>query len=468
MKDERTEEEKMLDELAEQEEVQSYHSSRGSEGYGFKGIKWGSLTQQMNEYKRGHPEIKSLEDFSHHILSNPKEFHPRTIKRANFYKNVIQGKGLEGDSDSSSDEEIISPHTIMTRPVCLHPALESSTMTMNPGAYNNIKPLLGHLMGEGVGKHIHRLEHNGQTSSHYGPHASHPQMMPQGHYVKHPAMKGGKIEPSMDDLIHQGKTHLVSKFGIDPEQAHTLLHTAIHNGMDAIPEELHPIAQQGIEKGKHLLNKMMGGNFFGDIGHAFKGLGHDIKRGWEKDVAHPVEQGFKRDIIDPTKKAMPEVVHKLSKFANNPYVQGTMAGLSYLAGPEVGIPMSMAYFADRNALDMAKSGRNLTQQINRRYIRPANQVLGATHLGHIKDIEGGKVGKNLGKVFANDLAYLADAGANKLVDLMGHPSTEHHSSLHGGEIGDGLYAQGGKGGKVVKDSKQAIAIALSVASRAKK
>ena len=423
-------------------------------GIDFSHIKWGSLTSQMKQ----HPEMKSLEEFSNHILSNPNKFHKRTVKRANFYKNVIEGKGLDdssGDESSSSEEEeeIISHHNIMmSRPVGLHPALESSTMTMNPGAYNNIKPLMGHLLCGGTSSHIRRTEGCGGTISHYGDHAMEPQMMPQGKYVKHPAMKGVAVEPTTDDLIQQGVHHLSGKFGIAPEQAHELLHTALHKGMDAVPKELHPFANQGLEMGKHLLSKQMGGHiggsFFGDIGHAFKGLGHDIKHGFKRDIIHPAEEGFKRDIIDPTKKAMPEVVHKLSKFANNPYVQGTMAGLSYLAGPEVGIPMSVAYFADRNALDMAKSGRNLTQQINRRYIRPANQVLGAANIGHINDIKGGKIGTNLGKVLASDLGYLADAGANKLVDMMGHPSTEHHRTLHGGSpFAQPSYARGGKVGK---------------------
>jgi len=102
----------------------------------------------------------------------------------------------------------------------------------------------------------------------------------------------------------------------------------------------------------------------------------------------------------------------------------------------------------RNALDMAKSGRNVTQQINRRYIRPANKVLGAANIGHINDIKGGKIGTNLGKVLASDLGYLADAGANKLVDMMGHPSTEHHRTLHGGSpFAQPSSARGGKVGK---------------------
>jgi len=402
---------------------------QGSEGYGLdlSHIKWGSLTQQFNEYKKTHPEIKSLEEFAHHIVSNPNKFHKRTLKRANFYKNVLQGKGLkEGDSDS--DEEIISHNNIMPmmRPTCIHPALESSTMTMNPGAYNNIKPLMGHLIGEGVGKHVHRLEHNGMTSSHYGPHASHPQMMMTGKYQKHPAMKGGAVMPSVDDLIHQGVQHLTGKFGIAPDQAQTLLHTAIHQGMDSVPHELQPFAKQGIDMGKHLLGKVMGKGFFDDIGHAFNGLGNDVKQGFNKDIVNPTEQA-----MGEAKQALPGVVHQLSKFTKNPYVKGTVSGLSYLAGPEVGIPASLAFTADSNALDMAQSGRNASQQINRRYIAPANKVLSNIGLSvptlSGKGMKGEGVWEDLGKNVANNLGYLANAGSSKLVNLMGNPATHSHS-----------------------------------------
>ena len=456
-------------------------------GEGFDNIKWGSLTQQFNEYKKSHPEIKSLEEFAHHILSNPKKFHSRTVKRANFYKNVLQGKGLvEGDSDS--DEEIISQHNIMpmTRPVSLHPALESSTMTMNPGAYNNIKPLMGALMGEGVGNHVHRLSHNGRTSSHYGAHASHPQMMPMGHYVKHPAMKGGAIEPTIDDLIHQGKMHLVDKFGIHPEQAHQLLHSAIHNGMDSIPVELHPLAHQGIDMGKHLINKIMGGNIFDDIGSK-------IKQGWEEKVEQPIKQGWEEKVVPE----IPNIVHKANVGLNDPKTQMAMAGitsgLNSAGMPEVGIPLSVAYYGARQGANMADNHRNVRQQIDNQYLDPAKSMyhkitgkgvwdsLGdnvANNLGALansgttklidlmgnpdenphsmegkkgKGLKGKGVWDSLGNNVANNLGALANSGTTKLIDLMGNPDENPHSmegkkgkglKATGGEIGDGLYAQG--------------------------
>jgi hypothetical protein len=398
----------------------------------FDKIKWGSLTQQFNEYKKSHPEIKSLEAFAHHILSNPNEFNSRTLKRANFYKNVIEGKGLEegdSDSDSDSDEEIISHNTIMPmkRPVCLHPALESSTMTMNPGAYNNIKPLMGHLMGGGVGNHIHRLEHNGRTSSHYGEHASHPQMMPTGNYHKHTAMKGGAIHPTLDDLIHHSVQHLSGKFGVSPDQAHHLLHTALHQGADAIPEDLHPLAKLGLTTGlKSLIHTMgghIGGAFWGDLGktlgHAFTSVGDQIK-----DKA---ERVYHKD-IEPK---LPELLQEVNKGYNNPGTQGAIAGLSTglseFGMPEVGIPLSLANTGISNALDAGANHRDVGQQLNGRYIDKVNEVLRKTGIKGVPQIKGKGVWKDLGKTVANDLGYLANAGSSKLVDMMGNPDTQSHS-----------------------------------------
>ena len=451
----------------------------------FDKIKWGSLTQQFNEYKKSHPEIKSLEAFAHHILSNPNEFNSRTLKRANFYKNVIEGKGLEeGDSDSGSDsEEIISHNTIMPmkRPVCLHPALESSTMTMNPGAYNNIKPLMGHLMGGGVGNHIHRLEHNGRTSSHYGEHASHPQMMPTGHYHKHTVMKGGAIHPTLDDLIHHSVQHLSGKFGVSPDQAHHLLHTALHQGADAIPEDLHPLAKLGLTTGlKSLIHTMgghIGGAFWGDLGntlgHAFTSVGDQIK-----DKA---ERVYHKD-IEPK---LPGLLQEVNKGYNSPSTQGAISGLSTglseFGMPEFGIPLALANTGISNALDAGANHRDVEKQLNSRYIDKVNKVLRKTGIKGVPQISGKGVWDDLGNNVANNLGYLANAGSSKLVDMMGNPDSKSHSmkgegvwddlgnnvannlgylanagssklvdmmgnpdthshSMKGGEVGDGLYA----------------------------
>jgi len=75
------------------------------------GLNWGSLTKQFNAFKISHPNINSLEKFAKYIIGNKDEFQDKTIKRANFYLNVIlKGKGLassddESSSSSSSDDE---------------------------------------------------------------------------------------------------------------------------------------------------------------------------------------------------------------------------------------------------------------------------------------------------------------------------------------------------------------------------
>jgi hypothetical protein len=64
----------------------------------FKDVDWGSLTKQFHSFKRKHPSIKSLEEFSHYIINNPTQFQSKTKKRAEFYVNVLnkkhKGEGL--------------------------------------------------------------------------------------------------------------------------------------------------------------------------------------------------------------------------------------------------------------------------------------------------------------------------------------------------------------------------------------
>jgi hypothetical protein len=57
-------------------------------------LKWGSFTKQFEAYNHEHPDngIDDLEHFAKSILANPKEYQPRTLKRARFYLNVILKK----------------------------------------------------------------------------------------------------------------------------------------------------------------------------------------------------------------------------------------------------------------------------------------------------------------------------------------------------------------------------------------
>jgi len=76
-------------------------------------LKWGSFTKQFQRYKQTHPSssISNLEEFAKSILRNPNDYHPRTLKRARFYLNVIlKKKGGGMSSESSSEDECEYPN----------------------------------------------------------------------------------------------------------------------------------------------------------------------------------------------------------------------------------------------------------------------------------------------------------------------------------------------------------------------
>ena len=56
---------------------------------------WGSFTKQMKRFQQQNKNtgIKDLEQFANMIIDNPKKYAKKTLKRANFYKNVILKKG---------------------------------------------------------------------------------------------------------------------------------------------------------------------------------------------------------------------------------------------------------------------------------------------------------------------------------------------------------------------------------------
>jgi len=76
-------------------------------------LKWGSFTKQFQRYKQTHPSssISNLEEFAKSILRNPNDYHPKTLKRARFYLNVIlKKKGGGMSSESSSEDECEYPN----------------------------------------------------------------------------------------------------------------------------------------------------------------------------------------------------------------------------------------------------------------------------------------------------------------------------------------------------------------------
>jgi hypothetical protein len=50
----------------------------------------GKFTQQFKNRKKEYRHIKSLKAYSHYILRNPKTFNKITVKRARFYKNLLE------------------------------------------------------------------------------------------------------------------------------------------------------------------------------------------------------------------------------------------------------------------------------------------------------------------------------------------------------------------------------------------
>ena len=57
----------------------------------FKHIKWGTLTEQYNEYNNHfHHKIPTLEAFAHLVVTHPKMFDERLIKKAQFYVNILE------------------------------------------------------------------------------------------------------------------------------------------------------------------------------------------------------------------------------------------------------------------------------------------------------------------------------------------------------------------------------------------
>lgn len=86
-------------------------SLEDDEGRGlFSKIKWGSLTKQFKIFKRKHKDCKTLEQFSQYIINHPTEFHKRTLKRAEFYLNVIDKKKISTNNIMSLGDGIHHHH----------------------------------------------------------------------------------------------------------------------------------------------------------------------------------------------------------------------------------------------------------------------------------------------------------------------------------------------------------------------
>lgn len=104
----------------------------------WENMKWGSFTKQFERYNEEHPdnEIEDLEHFAKSILANPKEYQPRTLKRARFYLNVILKK-------KSHSNNIMPSHRMNGGAV----SLPISNAVMRPAVWTGAGYENGNLIG---------------------------------------------------------------------------------------------------------------------------------------------------------------------------------------------------------------------------------------------------------------------------------------------------------------------------------
>ena len=433
------------------EEGEITDSDEEGRGLDFEHIKWGSLTKQFEIYKKNH-NIHSLEEFAHYILSHPNEFKPRTRKRASFYTNVIKGKGLnDGDSDSGSSSDSsdsddepprkISRHNIMpiVRPQCFHPALESSTMTMNPGAFNNIKPLLGHLMVGGGHKHtpVDRSTSGITSHSHYGPHAMGHHHVPMAIYQKHSAMRPHNHGGTINDLIHASAQHMTQHFGHPPHMALHMMNQAVQKGIDSLHPNLRPYAEQALNGGHKLLQKTIGDSHFGDL------VNNKASQVYGGDIGHDLASNL---------------AHNVGRLANT--------GTNYLikkSGVDdsegTGIGDDLARNLAHNTARLANTGTNYL--IKKSGVDDSEGKMAGTGPKGLKKFNKwmgaiGDVAKSVGDYIKPVAQPILEAGTKQAVNNINAYGNANANEAdpygavmgRGGEIGDGLYAQGsGRGFK---------------------
>jgi hypothetical protein len=131
-------------------------------------MKWGSFTKQFERYRQQYPDAKGdLETFARTIITNPKDYHKRTVKRARFYLNVLLKK--------KSKPSIMKGHGMPKK--MGHPALQSpdANMVYHPNAHINIHgngfPLQTpeQILGEGIEHHFKKVgRHVASTLIHRG------------------------------------------------------------------------------------------------------------------------------------------------------------------------------------------------------------------------------------------------------------------------------------------------------------
>ena len=148
-----------LPEIKGEESVRTPRSDRSPARYDIEGsglnfgkLKWGSFSRQLKDYNKKHSSKLSLEQFAHMVITSPSHFDKRTLKRAQFYLDIImhqksKGKGIvkEDDEEIKSHHNNIMPMIHSVRHSVQHPAMASphSDFVLTPNAHANIAAFHG-------------------------------------------------------------------------------------------------------------------------------------------------------------------------------------------------------------------------------------------------------------------------------------------------------------------------------------
>jgi hypothetical protein len=211
-------------------------------------LKWGSFTKQFERYNQEHPDngIEDLEHFARSILANPKEYQPRTLKRARFYLNVILKK-------KSHHNNIMPSHRITGGAVIRLPngdtkAVGSDAMNMRPlGADPRTRSPMP----------IHALHPNAMDTIFHDP-KGHPSAMGIHHH-HHYHLAGGDIWGDIGNAFDPNKNGVAKAF--DPNQNGVAQAFAPNGSAEQFGKQ---VASQLIHRGLPIAGQLAG-NALGDF-----------------------------------------------------------------------------------------------------------------------------------------------------------------------------------------------------------
>ncbi len=86
------EEMRLINRYKDSQANESSGGAIGDDEIDWEDIKWGSFTKQLEQYNSKMKNKLDLPKFAEMILKDPKKYKQKTVKRARFYKNVLQKK----------------------------------------------------------------------------------------------------------------------------------------------------------------------------------------------------------------------------------------------------------------------------------------------------------------------------------------------------------------------------------------